>query len=85
MNKPFFENDLQRAENYEKSINENRNRISTEVFNRLTNGGNVPLNLWTLDVIRHLEHIGDFCTNIAEEYHQVSKHTPMLRKNTNNN
>jgi phosphate:Na+ symporter len=38
--------------------------------------------LLLLEKIRHLEHIGDYCTNIAEAYHQAVKHTPMLQKHT---
>ena len=82
MNKSFSDKELKQAEMYEKQINEDRNAISTEVYDKLTDGGNVSSNLWTLDMIRHLEHIGDFCTNIAESYHQVYKHTPTLRKKT---
>ena len=82
MNKSFSDKELKQAELYEKQINEDRNAISTEVYDKLTDGGNVSSNLWTLDMIRHLEHIGDFCTNIAESYHQVYKHTPTLRKKT---
>ncbi|HKM08397.1 MAG TPA: PhoU domain-containing protein, partial [Sphaerochaeta sp.] len=40
----------------------------------------VRMELLILEKIRHLEHIGDYCTNIAEAYHQAVKHTPMLQK-----
>ena len=36
--------------------------------------------LLLLEKVRHLEHIGDYCTNIAEAYHQAVKHTPVLQK-----
>jgi phosphate:Na+ symporter len=48
---------------------------------RLNDGvADVKVELLVLEMVRHLEHIGDYCTNIAESYHQAVKHTPMLQR-----
>jgi len=81
MDKTLTKAEMQKANEFEEQINNQRNRLSQLVQERLSNGkADVKVELLILEKIRHLEHIGDYCTNIAEAYHQAVKHTPMLQK-----
>ncbi len=81
MDKTLTKAEMQMANEYEEQINSYRNRLSETVQQRLSGGkADVRVELLILEKIRHLEHIGDYCTNIAEAYHQAVKHTPMLQK-----
>ncbi|WP_293909015.1 Na/Pi cotransporter family protein, partial [Sphaerochaeta sp. UBA5836] len=81
MDKTLTKAEMQKANEFEEQINNQRNRLSQLVQERLSSGkADVKVELLILEKIRHLEHIGDYCTNIAEAYHQAVKHTPMLQK-----
>ena len=81
MDRTLTKAEMQRANEFEEQINTWRNHLSLLVQDRLTEGkADVRMELLILEKIRHLEHIGDYCTNIAEAYHQAVKHTPMLQK-----
>jgi phosphate:Na+ symporter len=81
MDRTLTKAEMQQANDYEFQINEWRNKLSQSVQNHLNEGkGDVKQELLVLEKIRHLEHIGDYCTNIAEAYHQAVKHTPVLQR-----
>jgi phosphate:Na+ symporter len=81
MDRTLTKVEMQKANEFEDQINTWRNHLSEVVQERLTKGdANVRVELLILEKIRHLEHIGDYCTNIAETYHQAVKHTPVLQK-----
>ncbi len=81
MDRTLTKAEMQKANEFEEQVNSQRNRLSQMVQERLSEGkADVRLELLILEKIRHLEHIGDYCTNIAEAYHQAVKHTPMLQK-----
>ncbi len=83
MDRTLTKAEMQKAIEFEEQINSYRNSLSQMVQERLTEGkADVRTELLILEKIRHLEHIGDYCTNIAEAYHQAVKHTPMLQKRT---
>jgi phosphate:Na+ symporter len=83
MDKTLTKSEMQKANEFEEQINSWRNRLSLTVQDRLSEGkADVRVELLILEKIRHLEHIGDYCINIAEAYHQAVKHTPMLQKRT---
>lgn len=85
MDRTLTKAEMQKANEFEEQINTWRNHLSDMVQERLTNGNaDVRIELLILEKIRHLEHIGDYCTNIAETYHQAVKHTPVLQKRTGN-
>lgn len=52
-------------------------RAHTSIGN---NKGNVKTELLLLEMIRNLEHIGDYCLNISETSSSLSKHAPVLQK-----
>ena len=70
---------MQQANAFEEKVNNTRTEIQRLVYGQLTgNSKNVAEQLCILDDIKHLEHIGDHCTNIAEVYFGLDKHTPQL-------
>lgn len=81
MDRTLTKAEMQKAIEYEEQINALRTDLGNKVQDRLNDGlGDVKAELLILELIRHLEHIGDYCTNIAEAYHQAVKHTPVLQK-----
>lgn len=81
MDRTLTRAEMQKANEYEDQINAMRAGLGNKVQDRLSEGvGDVKAELLILELIRHLEHIGDYCTNIAEAYHQAVKHTPVLQR-----
>ena len=81
MDRTLTKAEMQKANEFEEQINTWRNHLTNLVQGRLSEeNADVRMELLILEKIRHLEHIGDYCTNIAEAYHQAVKHTPMLQK-----
>ena len=73
------EGEMEMANSFEDRVNKTRTEIQKIVYGQLTNNSkNVAEQLCILDDIKHLEHIGDHCTNIAEVYFGLDKHTPKL-------
>ncbi len=67
--------DLEYANMLERSIDQQHENLVAKIHSRLGSGNiEVPLQLMMLEVERNLEHIGDYCINIAECYHSVKKH-----------
>lgn len=81
MDRTLTKAEMQRANDFEQKINDWRYALSDVIQQRLNTGvADVKVELLALEKVRHLEHIGDYCTNIAEAYHQAVKHTPMLQR-----
>lgn len=81
MDRTLTKAEMQKANEFEEQVNEWRTTLSSAIQDRLSLGeGDVKAELLLLEKVRHLEHIGDYCTNIAEAYHQAVKHTPVLQK-----
>ena len=66
LNRHISTSELNKALEYENSINTCRNETRERVQFRLSKGSNVTAELMLLDFARHLEHIGDYNINIAE-------------------
>ena len=72
---------LKEAHDLEHEMNDEHRRLVSKVHERLQAGeGNVKAELMLLEVERHLEHVGDYCLNIAEATFSEPKHTPSLQK-----
>jgi phosphate:Na+ symporter len=82
MNTTISLSEMQIAMDMEARINEARNRIGRQVELRLSRNEktDVRLQLHILEQARHMEHIGDYCINIAESSFQLIKHAPVLEK-----
>ncbi|NQT57466.1 MAG: Na/Pi cotransporter family protein [Bacteroidetes bacterium] len=66
LNRHISTTDLNKAIEYERTINDTRNQMRDRAQIRLGEGSNVTAELMLLDFTRHLEHIGDYSINIAE-------------------
>lgn len=66
LNKPLPEADLLKALEIEQQIDKSRNTLTKSARKRLRKGGNVKSELLYIDIVRHLEHIGDYAINVAE-------------------
>ena len=81
MDRTLTKAEMQKANEFEAQVNSWRTSLSARIQDRLSEGeGDVKAELLLLEKVRHLEHIGDYCTNIAEAYHMAVKHTPVLQK-----
>jgi phosphate:Na+ symporter len=58
--------DLNKSIQYENEIDDMRNKFIKASSNRLTEDSNVESELIFIDIIKHLEHIGDFSLNISQ-------------------
>ena len=74
---------LSEAHELENMMNDEHKRLSDKVHDRISTGGSeVRSELMLLEVERNLEHIGDYCLNIAEATFAEPKHTPTLQRVT---
>ena len=81
MDRTLTKAEMQKANEFEEQVNSWRTSLSVRIQDRLSEGeGDMKAELLLLEKVRHLEHIGDYCTNIAEAYHQAVKHTPVLQR-----
>ena len=64
--KQMSSDDLNKSIEYENKIDDMRNRFIEESGKRLGNDSNSKLELIFIDIIKHLEHIGDFSLNISQ-------------------
>lgn len=55
------------AKKTEKKINTYRNTLKKSARRQIQDGGDVRAELMYIDLVRQIEHIGDFCMNIMQE------------------
>lgn len=58
---------IDHAKAMEKNINQERNRLRKLVRSYLSSGGDVRGEMIFMDIVRHLEQMGDCCFNVSEE------------------
>jgi len=73
LNMAVDEADLDLAEKMEKSINQNRSRLTKISRKNIKAGGDLKGELVFMEIVRQLEHIGDYCFNIVQAYHRGSE------------
>ena len=66
LNEPLDERELRKAMELEQEIDRQRNSLTKAARKRLKKGGDVKSELLFIDIVRHLENIGDYAINIAE-------------------
>lgn len=66
LNRHIDDSELRMAIEYEEHIDNMRNTIRESAQKRIKSGTEVKSELYMLDYIQHLEHIGDYLINIAE-------------------
>lgn len=58
--------DIELAQRMETAINAKRDRLRKTSQNKMEKGGDIQGELLYMDMIKHLEHLGDFSLNIAQ-------------------
>ena len=63
--------DLNKSIQYEIEIDDMRNKFIEASSDRLAKDSNVKSELIFIDIIKHLEHIGDYSLNISQALEQI--------------
>ncbi len=63
--------ELYKAQEIEDKIDKTRNTLNKSARIRLRDTGNIKGELMIIDIVRHMEHIGDYSINIAQSLRQV--------------
>ena len=71
--KEMSDEELTKAIKYENEIDDMRNEFIDSSSKRLTKDSNSKSELLFIDIIKHLEHIGDFSLNISQALEQIKK------------
>ena len=71
MENPLTAEELEKAEQLENKIDKSRNTLNKSARKRLRSNGNIKGELMIIDIVRHMEHIGDYLINIAETQRQA--------------
>lgn len=78
---PFSSDNLMLAGEYESKLDTMHRELSEKSHENLASKDcNIKSEMLYLEVIRHLEHIGDFCHNIAQQSADIKTTTPSLAK-----
>jgi len=64
--------DLDKSIKYERTIDDFRNRLIDSSRQRLSEGSSPKVELLFMDIIKHLEHIGDYSLNISQALEQTN-------------
>ncbi len=67
----FTDVEMEQANKLETRVDEQRRSLRKKSRKRLQTGSDVKAELLYLDVVKHLEHIGDYALNIAEALRQI--------------
>ena len=70
LNEPLPEKKLLEAYRLENEINGLRKKLKKNAQDRLQEGAEVKGELLYIDMLQHIEHIGDFCLNISQALRQ---------------
>lgn len=62
----FSEEELNKALELEDNVDKQRKSLKKKSRKRIQTGSNVKAELLYLDIVKHIEHIGDYSLNIAE-------------------
>ena len=68
--KAMNEQDLAKSIKYENEIDEIRNQLLDSSQSRLSKGSDAKSELLFMDIVKHLEHIGDYSLNISQALEQ---------------
>ncbi len=71
LNEHLSSSEISRAYEIEEQINVYRNTLKKAARKRIQGGDDVKTELLYIDVVRHIERIGDYCLNIAQALRQM--------------
>ncbi|MBI9101946.1 MAG: Na/Pi cotransporter family protein [Spirochaetales bacterium] len=66
LDSPLSAVEMEKARKIERKIDKTRNTLNKSARKRLRDKGNIKSELMIIDIVRHMEHIGDYLINIAE-------------------
>ena len=69
---PMTSQNLDKSIKYENRIDDMRNKFLDISRNRISKGSNPKAELLFMDIIKHLEHIGDYSLNISQALEQAN-------------
>lgn len=71
LNEHLSKVELETAYLYEDKINDYRDRLKFDAQSRLKDGSDVKSELLYIDIVRHIEQIGDHSLNVAQALRQI--------------
>jgi phosphate:Na+ symporter len=71
MNEHIDNEKLSEAYDLENKIDKTRKTLKKEVRKNIQSGADIKGELLYLDIVRHIERIGDYCLNIAQALRTV--------------
>ena len=71
LNEHLSRDELETAYLYEDKVNESRNLLKESAQERLQKGSDVKAELLYIDVVRHIEQVGDHSLNVAQALRQI--------------
>jgi len=66
LDRHISDDELAEAKEFEKRVDDTRNRLKAAAQDRIQQGSDVNSELCLIDYLKHLEHIGDYLINIAQ-------------------
>ncbi len=75
VNNRSSEYDFSLAEKMEMAINVKRDRLRKNSKNKILQGADIQGELVYMDIIKHLEHIGDFTMNISQYLNEINSYS----------
>ncbi len=70
MDHEFTAENMEAAVKFEEKVDKQRKALNKEARKRIQGGSDVKAELLYLDIVKHMEHIGDYSLNIAESMKQ---------------
>lgn len=71
LNEHLSKEEFEKAYELEKQIDSFRNTLKKKARKRIQKGEDVKTELLYIDVVRHIERMGDYCLNIAQALRQI--------------
>lgn len=72
INEHLSQKNFDKAHTLEDKIDDYRNKLRKEARNQISEGADVKGELLYIDIVRHIERIGDYCLNIAQSLRKFS-------------
>jgi len=70
-NEHLSQKNFNKAHELEDKIDEYRNKLRKEARNQIAEGADVKGELLYIDIVRHIERMGDYCLNIAQTLRKI--------------
>jgi len=71
INKHLSKEEMEEANKLEERIDSHRNKLRKQARKQISQGADVKGEFLYIDIIRHMEHIGDYCLNIAQTLRKI--------------